>query len=174
MKDGDYNAFTILSDRYIKFINFKASSFNVPGLEDSDFVQEGLLSLYICAKTFDSSKNVSFKTFAHECIKRRMISLYRSANSGKSSPLKSYVQYDEVFIDTPSDIPSPEQKLINDETFDEFHKKIISSLSDFEYKVLVKYVNNPSYEDIATALSSNVKSVDNALQRIRRKIKNTF
>ncbi|MCR5635625.1 MAG: sigma-70 family RNA polymerase sigma factor [Clostridiales bacterium] len=171
---GNMAAFSELSERFLPAIKAKAGSFNVAGFEFNDFVQEGLLSLYICTKTYNSSRNTSFKTFCDTCILNRMLSLCRTANSDKNIPLKSYVSYDEYLSETSSSLENPEQKLIDEEMFNDTYKLIRSRLSELEYNVLVRYINNKSYTDISRDLEISVKSVNNAMQRIRRKLKDIY
>ncbi len=171
---GNMAAFTELADRYLPAIESKAASFNVAGFEFNDFVQEGLLSLYICAKTYDSKRNSGFKTFCNACILKRMISLYRTANSGKNLPLKAYVPYEDYLNETSVSDGNPEQKLIDEEAFSETYLMIRSRLSKLEYDVLIRYINNMSYTDIANDLNVGVKSVNNTMQRIRKKLKDIY
>jgi len=171
---GNMTAFTELAERYLPAIEAKAASFNVAGFEFNDFVQEGLLSLYICAKTYDSKRNSGFKTFCNSCILKRMISLYRTANSGKNLPLKAYVPYDDYLSEASASDVNPEQKLINEEAFSDTYRIIKSRLSHLEYDVLIRYINNKSYTDIANDLNVSVKSVNNTMQRIRKKLKDIY
>lgn len=168
---GNHDAYSILLNRFLPYIKSKASSFHALGLDENDFVQEGLLSLYICTGAYKADHKTSFKTFTENCILRRMISLYRNANANKNIPLNTYLSLDDTCVDVSASYLDPEQLLIDDECLLELRNKIVSALSDLEYRVLNCYLNDISYRDIANTLQISTKAVNNALQRIRMKLK---
>ena len=174
------NALDCLMERYKDIVNMKANKFFMIGSEREDIIQEGYIGLYKAVKSYDIEKQNSFKTFATLCIERQLITAVKNSNRQKHMPLNSYVSlnasaYEEnddtsvmevletQTIDDPSDI------IANKEYFDYMENKIDNSLSDFEKQVLKYYKRGDSYANIAAKLDSKVKSVDTAIQRIRKK-----
>lgn len=152
------------------------------GAEKEDIVQEGLIGLFKAIKTFNSEKNNTFKTFANMCIERQLITAIKSSNRQKHMPLNSYLSLnasaynnDEEngaeIIDTfdSKTVEDPLETIMKKEYYDEIEKSIDKSLSKFEKQVLDRYMKGESYVVIAQKLDSPVKSVDNAIQRIRKK-----
>lgn len=171
-KSGDNNSLTELLNRYSDMVLQKSASFkSLIGLESDDLYQEGMLGFLSAVYTYDDSRNASFKTFASLLVTRKMLSALRKANSDKNLPLREYVSIEEEF-DLLSDLPTPEESLIHSEELDIINDYIENSLSKTERKVLKLNLHGLSYGEIAEILDCNEKSVDNALQRIRRKIRN--
>ena len=176
----DKKALNCLIERYNNVVNMKANKFFMIGAEREDMVQEGMIGLYKAVKSFDLNKQNSFKTFANLCIERQLITAVKNSNRQKHIPLNSSISlnasaYDEgddtTFIevletnatDDPSDI------IAQKEYYNFIETKIDESLSIFEKKVLEQYKQGKSYAAIAETLDTKVKSVDTAIQRIRKK-----
>ena len=180
IEQNDTKALECLIKRYDDVVNMKANKFFMIGAERDDMVQEGMIGLYKAVKSYNSQKQNSFRTFANLCIERQLITAVKNSNRQKHMPLNSYVSlnasaYEEnddtsvmevletQTIDDPSDI------IANKEYFDYMENRIDNSLSDFEKQVLKYYKRGDSYANIAAKLDSKVKSVDTAIQRIRKK-----
>ena len=182
-KSGDKSAFEYLLNKYKELVNIKVSKYYIVGAEKDDIIQEGLIGLFKAIKSYKSDMKNSFKSFANMCIERQLITAIKSSNRQKHMPLNSYLSlnvsaYDEE--DGKSDTPlidvfnttlieDPLDTITKKEYYQNIEKTIDKSLSDFEKKVLNKYINGKSYIEIAEDLDTPVKSVDNAIQRIRKK-----
>lgn len=174
-------ALDCLIDRYKDMVGMKANKFFMVGSEKDDMLQEGYIGLYKAVKSYDQEKQNSFKTFAGLCIERQMITAVKNSNRQKHIPLNSSLSlnsgaYDEnddtevmEILDTRKTGEDPLDIITQKEYFTVIEKAIDDSLSDFEKKVLVHYKNGESYAEIAEILQSKVKSVDTAIQRIRKK-----
>ena len=180
-KNQNNVALDCLIERYKDIVNIKANKFFMVGSEREDILQEGYIGLYKAVKSFDKEKQNSFKTFAGMCIERQMITAVKNSNRQKHIPLNSSVSlnanaYDEDddmqvidVLDTRKTGEDPLDIITKKEYFSETQKAIDDSLSDFEKEVLAHYKNGESYAEIANHLGSKVKSVDTAIQRIRKK-----
>ena len=180
IKNGDKSAQEALFFRYRDLVSMKANRFFIIGAERDDMMQEGLIGLYKAVKSFDSTKQNSFKTFANLCIERQLITAIKSSNRQKHIPLNSSFSlnlsaYDEgddtevlEILDTKI-VEDPLETLTKKEYFKNIENKIDESLSSFEKQVLDRYVQGDSYNDIAEKLDTPIKSIDNAIQRIRKK-----
>ena len=181
IKSGDKQALNYLIDKYKELVNIKVSKYFMIGAEKEDIIQEGLIGLFKAIKSYDLDKQNSFKTFANLCIERQLITAIKTSNRQKHSPLNFYLSlnvsaYDNDETDS-SLIDIFNSNLIEDPldtiTRKEYYKSvediIDKSLSIFEKNVLNELVNGSSYTAIAQKLDSPVKSVDNAIQRIRKK-----
>ncbi len=168
-----------LINRYKNCVGYCSSKYYMPGMEKDDIFQEGMIGLYNAIKDFNPKKT-SFKNFAMLCISRRIISLLKSANRQKHIPLNSSVSLDSIFsdeqynsmidtIETPTQ-HNPESILISQETLNMYEQKINELLSELELKVFKCYLGNMSYKDISKQLDISEKSVDNAVQRIKKKL----
>lgn len=177
---NDNKALECLMKRYDDVVNMKANKFFMIGAEREDMVQEGRIGLYKAVKSFNAEKQNSFRTFANLCIERQLITAVKNSNRQKHMPLNSYVSlnasvYEENDDTSVMDIletkvaEDPSDIIANKEYFDYMENKIDNSLSDFEKQVLNYYKRGESYANIATKLGSKVKSVDTAIQRIRKK-----
>lgn len=174
-------ALDCLIDRYKDMVGMKANKFFMVGSEKDDMLQEGYIGLYKAVKSYNQEKQNSFKTFAGLCIERQMITAVKNSNRQKHIPLNSSLSlnsgaYDEnddtevmEILDTRKTGEDPLDIITQKEYFTVIEKAIDDSLSDFEKKVLVHYKNGESYAEIAEKLQSKVKSVDTAIQRIRKK-----
>lgn len=187
IKQGDNQALSYLLERYKELVNIKVGKYYIVGAEREDTVQEGMIGLFKAIKCFDSQKQNSFKTFANICIERQLITAIKTSNRQKHMPLNSYLSLnnsaydnednDEELINTfdSKTIEDPLDTLMKKEYYEQIESTIDKTLSGFEKQVLNRYIKGESYVDIAAKLDAPVKSVDNAIQRIRKKaIKNLF
>ena len=179
----DTDALDFLICKYKDLVNSKVNKYFIIGAEKEDIVQEGLIGLYKAVKDYNPDKQNSFKSFANLCIERQLITAIKSSNRQKHMPLNSYlslnmtafenedgnndIQIVDVLENTV--IEDPLDTITKKEYFSSVENVIDSSLSDFEKKVLNRYVQGESYVKIAERLDAPVKSVDNAIQRIRKK-----
>ena len=188
IKQGDEQALTYLLEKYKDLVNVKVSKYFMVGAEKDDILQEGMIGLFKAIKTFNSEKQNTFKTFANLCIERQLITAIKTSNRQKHMPLNSYLSLNIAAYDKNDDdsvelidtfnsktIEDPLETIMKKEYYDEIKETINNSLSKFEKQVLDKFIKGDSYITIAEKLDSPVKSVDNAIQRIRKKaIKNIF
>ncbi len=172
-RQGNELAFTALTDKYLTLIRSITSKYNISGLEPEDLTQEGMVGLLCAANTFQADKGATFKTYAALCINRRIISLLSRSTGNKSKPLNDYISLydDDVSQNMLDEGVNPESLVISRESLSNLYSNISDWLSASELRVLRLYLAGKSYEQIAGELSVNTKSVDNALQRIRRKLK---
>lgn len=182
IRNGDKQALTYLMNKYKEIVNLKVGKYFMVGAEKEDIIQEGLIGLFKAIKTFNDEKNNTFKTFANMCIERQLITAIKSSNRQKHMPLNSYLSLNMSAYDNEEEngaelmdtfdsktIEDPLETIINKEYYDEIEKSIDKTLSQFEKQVLDRYMKGESYVTIAKKLDSPVKSVDNAIQRIRKK-----
>jgi len=178
---GDSEALEYLINKYRNFVRAKARSYFLIGAEREDIVQEGMIGLYKAIRDFKGDKLASFKAFAELCITRQIITAIKTATRQKHIPLNSYVSLDKPIYDEDSDrtlldvicgsrVCDPEEMIINQEEFYGLEDKMSEILSDLERKVLMLYLDGRSYQEIAVDLDRHVKSIDNALQRVKRKL----
>lgn len=180
IRSGDKKALDYLLNKYKDVVKMKTNRFFVIGAEKDDMIQEGFWGLYKAILSFDPEKQNSFRTFANLCIERQLITVIKTSNRQKNIPLNSsfslnisaYDENDDISVldvlDTKT-IEDPLETIIKKEYYASFEDKIDKNLSNFEKNVLNKYVQGQSYSDIANSLEAPVKSVDNAIQRIRKK-----
>ena len=188
IKQGDEQALTYLLEKYKDLVNVKVGKYFMAGAEREDILQEGMIGLFKAIKTFNSEKQNTFKTFANLCIERQLITAIKTSNRQKHMPLNSYLSLNIAAYDNNDDdsvelidtfnsktIEDPLETIMKKEYYEEVQKTINNSLSNFEKQVLERFIKGDSYLAIAEELDSPVKSVDNAIQRIRKKaIKNMF
>ena len=187
IKEGDEQALSFLLDKYKDLVNSKVGKYFIIGAEREDIIQEGMIGLYKAIRGFDHCKQNTFKTFANLCIERQLITAIKSSNRQKHMPLNSYLSLNTSAYDDEGDgtelletfevntIEDPLETIMKQESFNEIQNAVQKSLSKFEEQVLERYMQGESYEVIAKRLDTPVKSVDNAIQRIRKKaIKNLF
>ncbi len=181
VREGDSGALEYLINKYKNFVRAKARSYFLIGADHEDIVQEGMIGLYKAIRDFKGDKLSSFKAFAELCITRQIITAIKTATRQKHIPLNSYVSLDRPIYDEESDrtlldvicgnrVTDPEELLINQEEFDDIELKMGEILSDLERKVLMLYLDGRSYQEISVDLNRHVKSIDNALQRVKRKL----
>jgi RNA polymerase sporulation-specific sigma factor len=179
--EGDSSALEYLINKYKNFVRAKARSYFLIGADREDIIQEGMIGLYKAIRDFKEDKLSSFKAFAELCITRQMITAIKTATRQKHIPLNSYVSLDKPIYDEESDrtlmdvicgtkVTDPEELIINQEEFDDIEVKMGEILSDLERKVLMLYLDGRSYQEISVDLDRHVKSIDNALQRVKRKL----
>lgn len=180
-RKGDKKATEYLIQKYKNLVKSKARAYFLIGADREDVVQEGMIGLYKAIRDYQHDRAMAFKTFAELCVTRQMITAVKNATRQKHIPLNSYVSlnrkvYDEdsdkTYIDLVSaqNTSDPEQLLIKKEEFDGIENKMGEILSSFEWEVLSLYLNGKSYVEIAKQLKRPFKSVDNALQRVKKKV----
>ncbi|MEK4165081.1 RNA polymerase sporulation sigma factor SigH [Anoxybacillus sp. FSL W8-0104] len=178
---GDSEALDYLIHKYKNFVRAKARSYFLVGADREDIVQEGMIGLYKAIRDFKEDKQSSFKAFAELCITRQMITAIKMATRQKHIPLNCYVSLDKPIYEDDSartlmdvlsgtKITNPEELIINREEFNHIEEKMTELLSDLERKVLLLYLEGRSYQEISEELNRHVKSIDNALQRVKRKL----
>ncbi len=165
-----------LAERYIRVVRACARPYFLSGGDSEDLIQEGMLGLLSAIREYDETKSASFKTYAEICIHNRIRSAIRSAGRKKNAPLNDGVPYDEVLSDGSQSLDAryyqrgPEEQVLARETEKEFLSAYSRSLSKFEHETLRLYLQGLTYEEMAQAVGKDVKAVDNAIQRIRRKL----
>ena len=178
---GEREAEEYLITKYKNFVRAKARSCFLIGADRDDMVQEGMIGLFKAIRDFRSDKLASFRAFAELCITRQIITAIKTATRQKHIPLNSYISLNKPIYDEESDrtlldvisgnkITDPEELVISKEEFNDIESKMEQFLSDLEWKVLAAYLDGKSYQEIATELNRHVKSIDNALQRVKRKL----
>lgn len=178
---GDVSAEEYLLDKYKNFVRSKARSYFLVGADHEDIVQEGMIGLYKAIRDFRPDKLSSFRAFAELCITRQIITAIKTATRQKHIPLNNYVSLNKPLYDEESDrtlldvivegrMSDPEELIINMENVGNIRAKINEVLSGLEQEVLNAYLDGKSYQEIAEALGRHVKSIDNALQRVKRKL----
>ena len=181
IKTGDTVALDHIMEKYKNFVFSKAKPFFIVGAEKEDIIQEGMIGLFKAIKGYDESKEVTFRVFADLCIRRQIMTAIKAATRQKHIPLNSYLSLNKTAYDEESDrtvidmldmetVPDPLDTITSRETYEKLEMKMNELLSDFEQKVLAEYLNGCSYSEIATRLDSHVKAVDNAVQRIKKKV----
>ena len=182
--NGDNNATDFLLGKYRNFVLAIARSYFLIGGDHEDIIQEGMIGLFKAIRDYKSGDAV-FSTFAHMCVKRQIITAIKSANRKKHLPLNTYISLNKTVYDDEqettllnilSDVNelTPEGIYIEKEGFKGAKNSINSLLSSYESEVLEKYLCGKSYSDIAIELGKTEKSIDNALQRIKKKIEKTY
>lgn len=169
-RKGDKRAVEILMENYKGVVNKIARVFYIKGTDRDDVVQEGMIALYNAIVTYDIDANVTFSTYANECVKNRILDCIRSGNRLKNKALSESLPISSV-EDTDSHSLTPEEIAINAEEADMLKSIIDTSLSESERIILNLYYDGKSYAEIAEIINKNTKHVDNTLQKIRRKIK---
>ncbi len=180
-REGCSEALEYLLNKYRAFVRAKARTYFLVGADKEDIIQEGWIGLYKAVRDFRPDKFTSFRSFAELCITRQIITAIKTATRQKHMPLNSYVSLNRPIYDEESDrtlldvivgakVTDPEEIMIHREEFHDIREKLGSLLSDLEWKVLLAYLNGKSYQEIAVMLRRQVKSIDNALQRVKRKL----
>jgi len=180
-KDGNTIALEFLINKYKNFVKAKARSYFLIGADREDIIQEGMIGLYKAIRDFKGDKLSTFRAFAELCITRQIITAIKTATRQKHIPLNSYVSLNKPIYDEDSDrtlldilsgtkITDPEELIINREEYNDIEFKMGEILSDLEWKVLTLYLEGKSYQEISVDLRRHVKSIDNALQRVKRKL----
>lgn len=182
IKSGDKDALSYLLEKYKNLVNIKVSKYFMIGAEKEDILQEGMIGLFKAIQSFNEKKQNSFKSFANICIERQLITAIKSSNRQKHMPLNTYLSLNTAAYDNNEDdsvelidtfnsktAEDPLETIMKKEYYNEVEEAINKNLSKFEKQVLDRYLKGESYVAIARKLDSPVKSVDNAIQRIRKK-----
>lgn len=183
IKLGDELALNEIMEKYKNFVYMKAKPFFIVGAEKDDIIQEGMIGLFKAIKGYDEEKEVSFKSFADLCVRRQIMTAVKSATRQKHIPLNSYLSLnkpayeeddgnDKTVIDMldMEVVPDPLDTITSKETYEKIENTMNEVLSDFELKVLNEYLKGCSYVEIASTLDTHIKAVDNAVQRIKKKV----
>ncbi|MFI2132270.1 RNA polymerase sporulation sigma factor SigH [Lysinibacillus fusiformis] len=178
---GNTDALDYLITKYRLLVRAKARSYFLIGADKEDIVQEGMIGLYKAIRDFKGDKLASFRAFAELCITRQIITAIKTATRQKHIPLNSYISLDKPIFDEESDrtlmdvltgaiMDDPEELIIHREEFGYLEEKMSEILSELELQVLSLYLDGRSYHEISAKLNRHVKSIDNALQRVKRKL----
>ena len=182
-RDGEIEAIDFLMNKYKNFVKSKARSYFLIGADKEDIIQEGMIGLYKAIRDYRSDKLSSFRAFAELCITRQIITAIKTATRQKHIPLNSYVSLNKPIYDEESDrtlldviseqsTVNPEDLIIGREEMGTIEGKLGDVLSELEWEVLTAYLEGQSYQEMAVELNRHIKSVDNALQRVKRKLEN--
>lgn len=173
IREGETACMDVLIERYKRQVRNQARHLYLIGGDNDDLIQEGMLGLFKAIRDYRPEKEVSFEAFARLCISRQLYSAVQAAGRQKHAPLNTYVELSDQ-LDTQEDGPqgkSPEELLIDRENMEVLQEEIWKLLSSMEKRIFQSYLDGESYTEIASELNRPAKSVDNALQRIRRKLK---
>lgn len=180
---GDSGAMDFLMNKYKNLVRSRARTLFLVGADKEDLIQEGMIGLYKAIRDFNGEKNISFQSFAELCITRQMYSAIKGSNTKKNQPLNNYISIDSMEgregLENPLEQllgnnfeknKNPEQLVLDKEAADVLEYTLVGHLSDLEKKVLQFYMKDMNYNQIAEALGKEPKAVDNALQRIKKKL----
>lgn len=186
LRDGEENIMDYICDKYKNLVKSKVRSMYILGGDNDDLMQEGMIGLFKAVRDYDSGRDASFFTFADLCISRQLYTAVQASGRQKHAPLNTYISlYSHVSLDGENGSEeaellnmlaskaelSPEELLIDRENVENLEKTIERELSTFEKQVLDLYITGMSYVQIAKVLGKDEKSTDNALQRIKGKLK---
>ncbi len=180
-RNGDEKALEYLINKYKSFVRAKARTYFLIGADREDIIQEGMIGLFKAIRNYRMDKLSSFRVFAELCITRQIITAIKTATRQKHIPLNSYVSLNKPIFDEESDrtlmdiiseenVSDPEELIINREEYAVIEEKMSEILSGLEWEVLSLYLQGKSYQEISKELARHVKSIDNALQRVKRKL----
>src|SRR5713226_4700566 len=181
-RNGDGGALDVLIRRYNGFVRLKASSYFLAGGDSDDLVQEGLIGLYKAVRDFRSDKETSFRSFAELCVTRQIITAIKTATRFKHAPLNSYVSFSHTPAGQEGDdcslgdalpgpaVNDPSVRVISTQELESLVGCLSTTLSPLESDALRLYLEGSSYEQMAEELECDTKTIDNALQRVKRKI----
>jgi len=182
VRTGEDQAIALLLKRYRHYARAKARTYFLAGADREDIVQEGMIGLYKAIRDFQADKNTAFRAFAELCMTRQIITAIKTATRQKHQPLNSYVSLNKPAGDGEDDdrsvgealvskgVSDPAELVISAEEIESIRSSVGRLLSEFETEVLQLYMDGKSYQEIADFLGRHVKSIDNALQRIKRKL----
>jgi RNA polymerase sporulation-specific sigma factor len=184
-KRGNVRAQEYLINKYQNFVKAKAKSYFLIGADKEDIYQEGMIGLYKAIRDFKPDKLASFKAFAELCVTRQIITAIKTATRQKHIPLNTYISLNKPIYDEESDrtlidilseakVSDPEELVISREELSHIENEIGQILSDLELEVLSSYLDGKSYQEIACDLNRHAKSIDNALQRVKRKLEKSL
>ncbi len=168
-KASDIAAEEALISRYTSSVRSIARPYFLAGADSEDLIQEGMIGLMTAIREYAEEKGVPFRVFAFSCIRNKIYSAITNAQRGKHSPLNNYVSLEAAFLE-PSLLEDPEASVIGKEASREFSRQLEGILSKFELRILLLYLEGLSYSEISSETGKSQKSVDNAVQRIRRKV----
>lgn len=179
--EGNDIAQDFILNKYKNFVRSKARSYFLIGADREDIIQEGMIGLYKSIRDYNPDKLTSFHAFAELCVTRQIITAIKTATRQKHIPLNSYISLNKPIYEEGSDrtlldvitglsAQTPEELIINEEDRSAIELKMSEMLSDLEWEVLSSYLQDKSYQEIAADLHRHVKSIDNALQRVKRKL----
>lgn len=180
-KFGNTQAQEYLINKYENFVKAKAKSYFLIGADKEDIYQEGMIGLYKAIRDFKPDKLASFKAFAELCVTRQIITAIKTATRQKHIPLNTYISLNKPVYDEESDrtlmdvisgikVTDPEELVVSREELLDIENEISQVLSELEMEVLMSYIEGKSYQEIACDLDRHAKSIDNALQRVKRKL----
>ena len=180
-KDGNGYATEYILKKYMNFVRAKSRTYFLIGADKEDIIQEGMIGLYKAIRDYNPDAGSSFKSFAELCITRQIITAIKTATRQKHMPLNSYVSLskpvfetdnERILLDTIIEQPklNPEEIMLDKERFNSIEEKIYQILSKLEWTVLSNYLDGKNYSEIAAIIGKSEKSIDNALQRIKKKI----
>ncbi|AVP56016.1 RNA polymerase sporulation sigma factor SigH [Clostridium tetani] len=180
-KEGNIRAQEYLINKYKNFVKAKAKSYFLIGADREDIYQEGMIGLYKAIRDFRADRLASFKAFAELCITRQIITAIKTATRQKHIPLNTYISLNKPIYDDESDrtlmdvlseakVSDPEELVISREEIGCIQNEMEEVLSALEMEVLMSYIDGKSYQEIACDLDRHAKSIDNALQRVKRKL----
>lgn len=182
-QNGDDAAQEYLLDKYKSLVRAKSRAYFLIGADSEDIIQEGMIGLYKAVRDYNEEKNTSFRSFAELCVNRQMITAIKAATRQKHQPLNSYVSLNKTVYEEESEqtfmdflqsgsesLLNPEALLIGQENKTFLEDQMVKNLSSFETRVLVLYLQGRSYFEIAHVLDKPEKSIDNALQRVKKKL----
>ncbi|MBZ9609541.1 RNA polymerase sporulation sigma factor SigH [Clostridium estertheticum] len=180
-QNGNVRAQEYLINKYRNFIKAKAKSYFLIGADKEDIYQEGMIGLYKAIRDFKADRLSSFRAFAEICVTRQIITAIKTATRQKHIPLNTYISLNKPIYDEESDrtlldvlsgakITDPEELVISREEVISIQNEIGEVLSELEMEVLMSYLDGKSYQEIACDLDRHAKSIDNALQRVKRKL----
>jgi RNA polymerase sporulation-specific sigma factor len=181
VQNGESVALEYLLYKYKNFVRSKARAYFLVGADREDIIQEGMIGFFKAVRDYRPERSTSFHVFAELCITRQIITAIKTATRQKHIPLNSYVSLNKPVYDDDSErtlmdvvsmefVSSPEDLLLDREKRDYLEQKMNETLSELEWEVLTSYLQDRSYQEIAKDLRRHVKSVDNALQRVKRKM----
>ncbi|HOQ76301.1 MAG TPA: RNA polymerase sporulation sigma factor SigH [Thermoclostridium sp.] len=185
IRNGCKKCMEHLIEKYKPLVRAKSRSYFLVGADREDIVQEGMIGLFKAIRDYRDDKSIPFRMFAEMCITRQIITAVKTATRQKHIPLNSYVSLNKRMYDEDSDktlvemlhgvsITDPEELFISKEDYSDIEQKMLELLSPFEKQVLTMYLSGIAYQDIARQLNKPVKSIDNALQRLKKKIEKSL
>ena len=180
-KDRNELAMAHLVNKYKNFVRSKARSYFLVGADRDDIIQEGMIGLYKATRDFDYERQASFRAFAELCVTRQIITAIKTATRQKHMPLNSYISLNKPVYTEESErtlmdmlanvrVSDPEELIITREEFADIEKNMTYLLSELEWHVLLGYLDGKSYQEMAGETDRSIKSIDNALQRVKRKL----
>lgn len=171
---GDNAAAELLLRRYMNTVRARARGFFLVGGETDDLVQEGMIGLYSAIGAYREEEGKSFKNFAYLCVTRHILDAVKRSSRRKNVPLNTSLSLSDPELSGFAGEENPEDFLLLDESRTEFRIKLMKELSDFEFRVVTMYLEGMSYVQICEATGKDLKSIDNALARSKRKLQNAF